>query len=193
MNSSTKSSWMMMMDLRIVNQVWRGQMDMMVDLVGLKEVLNSGKVSSVQTARHQIKQPEQLIIKFRDGTTMLIFKSGKFRIMGHAGDVDSLAMHFNVFNVADLFDFIPDIVFQTMTATCKFPNPINLNKLSYLHPISTRYNPELFPACQVLTYKPVSVNVFASGKVTICGLKDIELARDVIIRDLRELLIDNGA
>ena len=43
--------------------------------------------------KHQTTQPEQLIIGFDDSSTMLLFKSGKFRIMG--GGVDDLDMHFN--------------------------------------------------------------------------------------------------
>jgi TATA-box binding protein (TBP) (component of TFIID and TFIIIB) len=134
--------------------------------------------------RHQIKQPEQLIIKFCDGSTMLMFKSGKFRIMG--GGVDDLDMHFNIFSVSVLFDnYLPDIIFQTMTATCQFPSIVNLNNFANTSFV-TRYNPELFPAVQVLNYKPISVNVFASGKVTICGLKDLDFAQQVIIRDLQQ-------
>src|SRR5437773_12450268 len=115
---------------------------------------------------------------------MLMFKSGKFRIMG--GGVDDLDMHFNIFSVTVLFDnYIPDILFQTMTATCQFPTNINLNKFDSTQPFVMRYNPELFPAVQVLNYKHISVNVFASGKVTICGLKDLDFARQVIIRDLQ--------
>src|SRR5438477_12679593 len=87
------------MNLRTVNSVWRGQMAMTVDLVWLKQQLTQPNIKLV---RHQIKQPEQLIIKFCDGSTMLMFKSGKFRIMG--GGVDDLDMHFNFFSFFFLFD-----------------------------------------------------------------------------------------
>ena len=154
-------------------------MAMTVDLGWLKQQLTQPNIKLV---RHQIKQPEQLIIKFCDGSTMLMFKSGKFRIMG--GGVDELDMHFNIFSVSVLFDnYLPDILFQTMTATCQFPSIVNLNNFE-ITSFVTRYNPELFPAVQVLNYKPISVNVFASGKVTICGLKDLDFAQQVIIRDL---------
>ena len=102
------------------------------------------------------------------------------------GQVCDLDMHFNIFSITLLYDVIPDVVLQTMTATFKFPKPINLYMLNNL-PTTSRYNPELFPALQLLDYKPVSVNVFASGKVTICGLKDIDFAVD-IIKDLTVIL-----
>ena len=95
-------------------------------------------------------------------------------------------MHFNIFIVSVLYKCIPDIIFQTMTATCQFPSIVNLNNFANNTSLVTRYNPELFPAVQVLNYKPISVNVFASGKVTICGLKDLDFAQQVIIRDLQQ-------
>ena len=72
---------------------------------------------------------------------------------------------------------IPDIVLQTMTASYAYPYRINLNKLSEL--VECHYNPESFPAVQIRRYKPIHVNVFASGKVTITGLKNFEAAQAI--------------
>jgi TATA-box binding protein (TBP) (component of TFIID and TFIIIB) len=174
-----------MMLVKSVNEVWRGQMNVpVVDLAMLRRRLAVNKAvnSIIQTVRHQTRQPEQLIIKFRDASTMLMFKSGKFRIMGGA---DSLDMHFNIYRVTCMFNCVPDVLFQTMTATCQFPHTINLNSLTTL---PSRYNPEIFPALQLLSYKPISVNVFASGKVTICGLKELDFAQQVIVPALQQCM-----
>ena len=156
-----------------MNSVWRGQLRRMVDLVGLRGMVEA--LHNVSSAKHQTKQPEQLIIRFVDGSTMLIFKSGKFRIMG--GKIDDLDCHFNIFSISTLYKEIPNIVLQTMTATYAYPYKINLGELA--NNIESSYSAEIFPAVHVLKYKPISVNVFASGKVVICGLKDFSTAQRI--------------
>jgi TATA-box binding protein (TBP) (component of TFIID and TFIIIB) len=158
------------MQLRIVNSVWRGTLDVHVNLAQLAKQV--GGLSKVIKVKHQTQQPEQLIIKFNDSSTMLVFKTGKFRIMGRGDDIDK---HFNIFSVTCLHqDNYPDIVLQTLTAAFAYPHHVNLNKLSQL--IECHYHPELFPAVQIRRYKPIHVNVFESGKVTITGLKDFDAA-----------------
>ena len=115
-------------------------------------------------------------MKFRDKSTMLIFKTGKFRIMGGVDDLDA---HFNIFSVTSLHHHnYPNIVLQTLTAAYSYTFNINLDKLSR-EVQCCYYNPESFPAVQIRQFKPIHVNVFASGKVTITGLKDIERAREI--------------
>jgi TATA-box binding protein (TBP) (component of TFIID and TFIIIB) len=107
---------------------------------------------------------------------MLIFNSGKFRIMG--GKIDDLEAHANIFDVARLCArHIPKIKLQTMTSTFKFPNRINLALLA--DNIESYCNLEQFPAVHVHKFKPMCVNVFASGKAIITGLQDEEVANDI--------------
>ena len=92
------------------------------------------------------------------------------------GKIDDLSAHFNIFSVTSLVQHTyPQITFQTMTAAYAYPYRINLNKLSQV--IECHFNPESFPAVQIRRYKPIHVNVFASGKVTITGLKDLCTAK----------------
>ena len=94
------------------------------------------------------------------------------------GGGDDLDAHFNIFSVTSLHhNNYPDIVLQTLTAAYAYPYRINLDKLSKV--VQCYYNPESFPAVQIRQFKPIHVNVFASGKVTITGLKDIQRARDI--------------
>ena len=46
------------------------------------------------------------------------------------------------------------------------------------------YEPELFPALRIREYNPAAVNVFTTGKVIVCGLRDPELMC-VILSKLR--------
>src|SRR5271156_1730192 len=98
----------------------------------------------VREARLQSKQPQQLIIRFRDGSTMLVFKSSKFRVMG--GKIDNLDAHFNICRITAILDQYPVIMIQTMTAMFTYPHQINLE--SY-------YDLESFPAVNVHIYKPI--------------------------------------
>jgi len=57
-----------------------------------------------------------------------------------------------------------------MTATHNYERTIDLIKLA--DEPDTCYNAELFPAVQIKTFKPIHINVFASGKIIVCGVKD---------------------
>ena len=142
-------------------------------------------LSHVKSTNYQIKKPpEQLIIKFFDGSTMLVFKTGKFRIMGGKW-INDLDAHFNIFRVTLLCDDIPIIKLQTMTAVIQLPHKVNLALLA--DNVESYYNAESFPAVHVETYKPLNVNVFASGKVVIMGLKQESIVQN-IEADLTALL-----
>ena len=78
--------------------------------------------------------------------------------------------HFNIFSVTNLYNDIPNITLQTMTARFTFPHRVHLALLA--DNIDSYYNAESFPAVRILKYKPISINVFASGKVIITGLRD---------------------
>src|SRR5271154_6373584 len=159
------------MELTIVNSVWRGSMDMNVDLHAFESKIIDAGVEC-KSVKHQQKQPEQLIIKFNDGSTMLIFKTGKFRIMGK---VDELVAHCNVLLITSLLHSYPELELQTSTVVYAYPYRILLDKLSLL--IKCHFDLENFPAVQITKYKPIHVNVFASGKVIICGIKDMSDAK----------------
>ena len=64
---------------------------------------------------------------------------------------------------------------QSMTVKVVYNKWINLNKFALECTVSPlQYERELFPAVLLKKYKPVSVNVFSSGKIIMCGVRDIE-------------------
>ena len=115
-----------------------------------------------------MKQPEQLIIKLINGNTLLLFKSGCFRVMGKNDDLDN---HLNIYMIlAQISDVVPDITLQTMTASYNYNRKILLNKMAQEENVS--YTAEFFPAIHIKNFKPIHINVFSSGHVTVCGVKD---------------------
>ena len=67
----------------------------------------------------------------------------------------------------------------------KLEHAVNLNKLAERN--DTRYQPEIFAAARMTNYKPLSVNVFHSGSVVVCGLRDPEYIF-VILKELETII-----
>ena len=57
---------------------------------------------------------------------------------------------------------IPSITLQSYTLKCEIGFRVNLEKMSLCVPCM--YEPEFFPAFCLKEYKPVSVNIFITGK-----------------------------
>ena len=111
----------------------------------------------------------QMYIKRCQDFTLLVFKSGKCRLMGCKNHISS-----RIINVDDLN--ITILRLQSATASFNVGFRLNLSKLGdFCHDnsISFLFEPELFPALRVSTFNPICINVFASGKCTILGLKHL--------------------
>jgi TATA-box binding protein (TBP) (component of TFIID and TFIIIB) len=168
-------------ELRIVNTVWKGNVLAPV----LLSALNIACECGVVMVRHQKSQPEQYIVKFDNHSTMLIFKSGKFRVMG-SGDTPSTIL--NILSVTNQFTpVLPIVSLQTMTGVYGYDRKIHLDKLCTA--TSGYLDLENFPAVQIRKFSPVHVNVFASGCVTICGLKTIDYGH--VIKAYIDSIIDS--
>src|SRR5579864_4836069 len=151
--------------MKIVNTVTRGDLKMNLNLAAICNVLSHPDAVKIT---HQTKQPEQLLIKFATGNTMIIFKTGAFRMMGKD---DSLESHFNIYEILCQFTgAVPDVRTQTMTVCHEYEHKIMLNKLACEEDV--QYTAEHFPAVQVRKFKPVHINIFSSGKVTLTGVKN---------------------
>src|SRR6266566_422266 len=156
----------------VVNVNYRGSMKKRIDL----------KKVNAPNSRLYAK-PRQLVIK-NEKRTLILFSSGRFKIMGCVDELDAhfLALKYT-FDID--CDDIPDIYSQSYTSSAKLGYVVNLNKLS--HCKHTLYEPELFGALRMTKYNPVSVNVFSTGSVVACGLKEPE-DMYIIIKELDELL-----
>ena len=114
-------------------------------------VVNYSSISHLLVYRKY--KPRQCIIK-SNSYSVIIFESGKCRIMGCKKPMSG------IINCQFLIIQIERI--QSVTVTCQLGYTINLYKAS--QEISCCYEPELFPAMRINKYKPLCVNVFASGK-----------------------------
>jgi hypothetical protein len=75
---------------------------------------------------------------------------------------------------------LPQIDLQTMVATHWHPFKIKLHKLSDTIQPTPYYNAEHFPAVSITkNINPTHVNVFASGVITVCDVKDLQVAIDL--------------
>ena len=139
-----------------------------------------GKVSNdiISKLKFPAGKPSQVVDKSRK-YTIIFFRSGNCRIMGCRKPLENNELQYNIQNIR----------MQSMTVVINLGQMINLYKLSKL----TRcwFEPELFPALRLNKYDPICVNVFASGKVVILGLKNLNYKGyvDNIISDLFNLVV----
>jgi TATA-box binding protein (TBP) (component of TFIID and TFIIIB) len=131
--------------------------------------------SNIVASKYQLSQPEQLIIKFKAGYTMLLFKSGKFRVMGKMTDWSVIPIIREVLSEIDGEE--PDVDIQTMTVVYDYEFKVNLQLLADL--LNCSLDCECFPALQIRKYKPVHVNIFSSGKVILCGIREIDTVQRI--------------
>lgn len=173
--------------LKIVNTVWKGDILTPIEL-------NSLNISGVGIlkVRHQTKQPEQYIVNFTNKSTMLIFKSGKFRVMGNGDPCAAIENILNVIN--QISDVIPIVDVQTMTGVYSYGKKVNLHLLSEAS--GGFLDLENFPAVQIRKFKPIHANVFSTGCVTICGLKkrdDYKIVKDYIDCSILNCFVKDGS
>src|SRR5271154_4090964 len=120
-------------------------------------------------------KPRQLVVKDSTGT-VLFFASGKIRVMGC---VDELEATLLAYTYTTLICEFPQITLQSYTSNSHLGFRVSLCKIAAAMK-GVMYEPELFPALRIREYNPVSVNVFTTGKVIACGLRDPEQICDIL-------------
>lgn len=156
------------MNFKIVCQNFRGQLrsNIPYDMNQLFQYL-------LLTDHHIIynQLPQMIKLVLDNDATLLIFNNLKFRLMAKGNLVDQSCVQ----SILPKNCQVKDFVFQSCTIVGQLPiESINMNKLP--HPYFS-YTPELFPAAR-LVYMPNGkdrynecINVFASGKYVITGVK----------------------
>ena len=129
--------------------------------------------------------PFQLIIK-DEKCTLLFFTSGNYRVMGFKTD-DEWEASLVVYKYTKSINknHVPILTLQSMTVKSKFDKPVDLNKLSTL--IKSQLELQLLPVLTITHFKPITVNVFSTGSIIICGVKDIEKP-NTILNEIENLL-----
>jgi TATA-box binding protein (TBP) (component of TFIID and TFIIIB) len=163
------------MSWTVVNSVFKGRFGFKLDLEKLRDLIPNSVL-------HDSK-PNQLVIKYNK-VTVILFSRGAVRVMGN---VDECYAYLMMIQTCEKFsNEIPDLHIQTMTVLVTLPTVlINLYKLYDQTP--STYEFELFPSLRITKYNPLCVNVFSTGKVLICGIKDTNKIY-IIINELIQML-----
>jgi len=137
-------------------------MSLSIKNINYKARVAPGQVKIVDFTKIDGYPPHQKIIKIANGAKMIIFPSGKCRIMGLKRALD-FALPIRVTNLE----------LQSITAVYNLGQAVNLRKLAtqVLPRGSFVYEPELFPALRLTSFNPMCVNVFSTGKIVILGLR----------------------
>jgi len=161
------------MDL-VSNANYRGAMKHVIELTKLHNKIPNSILH---------KKPHQLVVKDIKGT-ILFFRSGKFRVMGCIDELEATFLAYRYTLLISDKEF-PTVTLQSYTSNSHLGFKVNLEKMAATSNIVV-YEPELFPALRIRKYNPASVNVFTTGKVIVCGLRDAGLMSD-IMNDVRVL------
>jgi TATA-box binding protein (TBP) (component of TFIID and TFIIIB) len=108
-------------------------------------------------------KPRQYIHKCKD-YTLVIFQNGTCRIMGCKKKLDERTLPFRI-KVERI---------QSVTVSENLNQSIHLNKLAENLKSQCNFDPEIFPGLRMIAFNPLCVNVFASGKVVILGIKTLD-------------------
>ena len=167
--------------MNLVNSVFRGKVTTTkpsTTFVNSNMRLNLETISNkVEDAKLNSAKPKQLKIKHNKQTTVLLFETGTFRVMGKCDEIDALLAIHAIFCDDETIIIPGSLILQTMTMCGKMGHEVNLYKLSEL--IQSDYEFELFTALRVTKYLPMCVNVFGSGACVITGCKDIDKATEI--------------
>lgn len=106
-------------------------------------------------------KPKQCVLKYSN-YTIIIFPSGKCRIMGCKQPLERIELPFKI-NVDGI---------QSVTVTHNLNVKINLQKLAAK--TKCLYEPEIFPGLRLIQFNPLCVNVFHTGNIVITGLKTLD-------------------
>ena len=153
----------------VCNANFKGEYDKKIDLRALP--------TSIPKSKLCIK-PYQLVIKDLCGT-LILFSNGKFRTMGCIDELEASLFACSYLEKLSKFEQIPFITLQSYTMKYELGYRVSLEKMSA--DIDCVYEPELFPALRLKEHKPISVNLFTTGKVMVCGIKEPDRIYDIIM------------
>ena len=153
-------------EIKFVNSVYKGTFQQSLNL----ELLSS----SIKNSKFYKKQPQMLVVTV-DKIKMIIFNSGKFRIMGNF--IPTLKNAKREIKKFKLWSIPSQLTCQTSTVVTRLNKKnINLSRL-FSHLQFTNVNKyigycelESFPAIALKIWDPLHVNIFASGKIVITGV-----------------------
>lgn len=127
------------------------------------------------------KTPPLMYVQNCNDFKLIIFKSGKCRLMGCKQPWQRI--------IQTIPYRMSNLRIMSATVTFNLEHKINLRKLGdhcYANQIRFCFEPELFPVLRLTTFKPLCVNIFGSGKCVLLGLK--HLCYEKVIRKTKQII-----
>ena len=153
-----------------VNQIYRGSFS--CDKLDLVKVFDQVK-PFFSLVKLYASHPHMLKIIDRNSNTLLLFNSGKYRIMGgNIKDFDILRVIQSILNVSgDRRHHHHPPILQSETFVFNIGREINPSLVAAKHSTDrfVRYEGEIFCSLELLHWLPIHVNVFHSGKCVVLG------------------------
>jgi TATA-box binding protein (TBP) (component of TFIID and TFIIIB) len=150
-----------------VNAVYKTRLNEHIDLEKIAKLY-----PNLQTKLY-VGRPTQLKITCPNNITCLLFTKGAIRIMGKGiSSCDASSILFN--DILPMFTIArPILEVQTMTFVGQTGFEVNLVKFAnqFGNELKTFYDFDIFSALKIDKFSPISVNLFSSGKIVLCGGK----------------------
>lgn len=160
-----------------MNNVFRAKLILCSDLPSTYALLQS----MFDVVNFSMCKPKQIVVRMNK-FSILLFSSGQCRFMGRltfdtAQSILSLLSPIYSDISAPLTLVSQTVVFQIDSLYL----PINMYKFasSNVLDVNVHFQPELFPSIALHHWKPLHVNVFSTGKVTVLGQHACSLWMDV--------------
>lgn len=166
----------------IVNVVGAGTLGVEIDLSAVE-----GEITA-QTARYDPETHPGLYLRFTtDGPMITVYRTGRYHITGAESPEELFETHEDFLNAIQGLSVgiakercLDSFSIRNIVCTAEYPTEINLNAAAIgLGLENTEYEPEQFPGLVYRIQNPSAVLLlFASGKVVITGVSDVDSARD---------------
>ena len=159
--------------MKVVCKILHGQL-----LPNHGEIITLEKLSHFT---HVFYQHRPRMLKYnKNGVTLLIFTSLRFRLLGkgeaHLQLLEDFLLHLPwTIRVATQIQV-------NMTVTHQLEKCVNLHRLSHNNRFSTEL--ELFPAAKFIHTGREHVNVFHTGRIVITGVRDINKSQNILLPNL---------
>lgn len=168
-----------------VNQIYKGQFNQRFTKRQFERLCSNLETPVDIQTKFYPKNPCMWRFKVPNKWTLLLFNSGKYRIMGKEVNVqetirfirENVLLHCKEKQLATLQS-------ETFIVNLSAGSPLNLytfyGQLKDKDKRSFLYEPEIFPALQVLKWLPIFVNVFHTGRCVILGREARAQLADIV-------------
>lgn len=155
---------------KVVNRMVSAKLSHSLDLEKIHSMLPNSEYFKGRPTMIKMKLPD---VRY----TILIFPNGRIQLLGKTVSDDY--EYVRTYLQDRLRLDIPPFTVDAMTVVYKFSRPCHLKSIT--HSSSERfYEPELFPALLLTTWKPTHVALFASGTVVLTGVKCFNAMHEIV-------------